>query len=52
MGGVAPLIVWLIALFIKSARPYMDVVEVVLKFFPSFAFGYGMVNLGSIETFY
>lgn len=52
MGGVAPLIIWLLKLLVESAKPYCEVLEYVFKIFPSFCFGYGMVNLGSIETFY
>jgi len=52
MGGVAPLIIWLLALLVDSAKPYTDVLEIVFKFIPSFCFGYGMINLGSIEAFF
>lgn len=46
-----PLIIWLLKVFIESTRDAAEAIQWILRFIPSFSFGYAIINISSRETY-
>lgn len=51
MGGMVPLIIWLLKVFIEDAKTYAEAIQWILRVLPSFSFGYALINIASRETY-
>lgn len=50
-GGMIPLIVWILRVFVESAKDYALAASWILRLVPSYCFGDAMVSIASRETY-